>query len=56
MIIDLSESQIFDSSTVAPLDAIVLKYEMKGKHAEIIGLNEPSAEWHQLSGKLGASH
>ncbi len=56
VIIDLSESQIFDSSTVAALDAIVLKYEMKGKHAEIVGLNEPSAEWHQLSGNLGASH
>lgn len=56
VIIDLSESQIFDSSTVAALDAIVWKYEMKGKHAVIVGLNEPSAEWHLLSGKLGGSH
>jgi len=56
VIIDLSEAQIYDSSTVAALDAIVLKYHNKGKHVEIIGMNEPSAKWHALSGNLGAGH
>ena len=46
VIIDLSEAQIYDSSTVAALDAIVLKYHNKGKHVEIVGMNEPSAKWH----------
>jgi SulP family sulfate permease len=56
VIIDLSQAQIYDSSTVAALDAIVLKYHNKGKNVEIIGLNEPSQKWHSLSGKLGAGH
>jgi SulP family sulfate permease len=56
VIIDLSEAQIYDSSTVAALDAIELKYHRLGKNVEIIGLNEPSAKWHSLSGRLGAGH
>lgn len=56
VIIDLSEAQIYDSSTVAALDAITLKYRNKGKNVEIIGLNAPSAKWHSLSGNLGAGH
>jgi sulfate permease, SulP family len=56
VIIDLSEAQIYDSSTVAALDAIVLKYQRKGKNVEIVGMNEPSAKWHSLSGNLGAGH
>ena len=56
VIIDLSEAQIYDSSTVAALDAIVLKYHNKGKNVEIVGMNEPSAKWHALSGNLGAGH
>ncbi|HEY9290559.1 MAG TPA: SulP family inorganic anion transporter [Microlunatus sp.] len=56
VIIDLSESQIYDSSTVAALDAIEQKYRQKGKQVEIVGLNEPSLRWHRLSGKLGAGN
>ncbi len=56
VIIDLSEAQIYDSSTVAALDAITTKYHDKGKHVEIVGMNEPSAKWHSLSGRLGAGH
>lgn len=56
VVIDLSESQIYDSSTVASLDAIVNKYEKYGKHVEIVGLNPASEEWHRLSGQLGAGH
>jgi len=56
VIIDLSEAQIYDSSTVAALDAIVAKYHHKGKRVEIIGMNEASQKWHALSGNLGAGH
>lgn len=52
--IDLSESHIWDASTVAALDAIRTKYERKGKTVEITGLNAASAERHdRLSGDLG---
>lgn len=55
VIIDLSESQIYDSSTVAALDAIEVKYRQHGKRVEVVGLNEPSLAWHtRLTGKLGA--
>jgi SulP family sulfate permease len=57
VIIDLSGSQIYDSSTVAALDSIELKYRQKGKDVQIVGLNEPSQAWHdKLSGRLGAGH
>jgi SulP family sulfate permease len=56
VIIDLSDAQIYDSSTVAALDAIELKYHRHGKNVTIIGLDEPSAKWHSLSGRLGAGH
>lgn len=56
IIIDITDAQIYDSSTVAALDAIVLKYRQKGKNVEIIGIDEHSAKWHALSGKLGAGH
>ncbi len=55
VVIDLTESQIFDSSTVAALDAIVLKYARRGKTVRVIGLNEPSQAWHgKLTGRLNA--
>ena len=56
VIIDLSEAQIYDASTVAALDAIVMKYDTKGKHVEIVGMNDHSLRWHALSGQLGAGH
>jgi sulfate permease, SulP family len=55
IVIDLSDSQIYDASTVAALDAIELKYHQRGKSVQIVGLNDPSLEWHgKLSGTLGA--
>jgi SulP family sulfate permease len=55
VVIDLSDSQIYDPSTVAALDAIETKYRQRGKKVEIVGLNEPSLAWHtKLSGQLGA--
>jgi SulP family sulfate permease len=57
VLIDLSESHIWDASTVATLDAITTKYARYGKTVEIVGLNASSAERHQrLAGKLGAGH
>lgn len=56
VIIDLTEAQIYDSSTVAALDAIVFKYHQKAKCVEIIGMNEASRRWHSLSGHLGVGH
>jgi sulfate permease, SulP family len=53
VVIDLSQSHIWDASTVAALDAITTKYERKGKTVEITGLNETSAERHgRLTGEL----
>jgi sulfate permease, SulP family len=57
VVIDLSDSHIWDASTVAALDAVQNKYERLGKTVEIIGLNESSAHRHRrLSGKLGDGH
>ena len=57
VIIDMSDSHIWDASTVATLDAITTKYAAKGKTATIIGLNEASAERHgRLAGHLAGGH
>ncbi len=57
IVIDMSDSHIWDASTVAALDAVAFKYQAKGKHVEIIGLNTDSADRHdRLSGTLGAGH
>ena len=57
VIIDLTDADIWDASTVATLDAIQHKYEAKGKHVEIIGLDGASLErLDRLSGKLGGGH
>ncbi|MEZ0581255.1 SulP family inorganic anion transporter [Nocardioides sp. MH1] len=56
VVIDLTDSHIWDASTVASLDAITTKYQRKGKSVEIIGLNDSSAERHRrLTGQL-ATH
>ncbi|MGN7247814.1 SulP family inorganic anion transporter [Janibacter anophelis] len=57
VVIDLSDSHIWDASTVAALDGIRTKYERLGKSVEIVGLNQASADRHErLSGRLGAGH
>ncbi len=51
--IDLSEARVWDTSAVAALDAVVAKFEERGIHAELVGLNEHAAELHgSNSGKL----
>ena len=54
VVIDLTAAQIYDSSTVAALDAIVFKYRQRDKVVEIVGIDEHSARWHALSGTLGS--
>jgi sulfate permease, SulP family len=56
IVIDLTQSHVWDASTVAASDGITTKYATKGKTVEIHGLNEASARMHGLlSGQL-ASH
>ncbi|MEI7057113.1 SulP family inorganic anion transporter [Nocardioides sp. CCNWLW239] len=53
IVIDLSDSHIWDASTVAALDAITHKYATKNKSVRIVGLNQASADRHErLSGQL----
>ncbi|MEV6560859.1 SulP family inorganic anion transporter [Nocardia sp. NPDC051756] len=57
IVIDMSDTHIWDASTVATLDAITTKYAAKGKHVEIIGLNPASEARHdRLSGHLAGAH
>lgn len=56
IVIDLTGAHLWDASTVASLDAIIAKYERRGKRVEIIGLNEHSTAFRaRLDGRL-ASH
>jgi SulP family sulfate permease len=55
--IDMSNSHIWDASTVAALDAIVNKYERNGTSATIVGMNDSSMAMHgKLAGNLGQGH
>lgn len=57
VVIDMSNSHIWDASTVAALDAITTKYEHHGKRVVITGMNEASTKMHErLAGNLGAGH
>ena len=54
VVIDMSQSHIWDASTVAALDAITNKYERHGKRVVLVGMNEASARIHdRLAGNLG---
>lgn len=54
VIIDMSQSHIWDASTVAALDAIQNKYEQLGKRVILEGMNEATTQMHgRLSGGLG---
>lgn len=57
IVIDMTKAHIWDASTVASLDAVVTKYEAKGKKVTIVGMNDDSAARHlRLAGNLGAGH
>jgi SulP family sulfate permease len=53
VVIDLSNSHIWDASSVAALDAVTHKYASRDKTVRILGLNEASGHMHgRLSGQL----
>ncbi|WP_040338952.1 SulP family inorganic anion transporter [Candidatus Blastococcus massiliensis] len=57
VVIDLSNAQVWDASTVAALDAITHKYATRGKQVEIVGLDQHSLDRFQRhTGQLGAGH
>jgi sulfate permease, SulP family len=54
IVIDMSQSHIWDASTVAALDSITTKYQSRGKTVDIQGLNDASIAMHgRLAGTLG---
>jgi len=57
VVIDMSNSHIWDASTVAALDAITNKYERHGKRVVLLGMNDASTTMHtRLAGSLGGGH
>ncbi|AVM00223.1 sodium-independent anion transporter [Gordonia iterans] len=57
VVIDLSQSHVWDASTVAALDAIETKYAQHGKDVEFVGMNDYTSAFHaRLTGGLGADH
>jgi SulP family sulfate permease len=53
VVIDLTESRIWDASSVAALDAIEEKYRGNGATVEVRGLDERSANFHgRITGRL----
>lgn len=57
IVIDMSNSHIWDASTVAALDAITNKYERHGKRVVLLGMNDASTTMHtRLAGNLGSDH
>jgi sulfate permease, SulP family len=57
VVIDLTEANVWDSSAVATLDAVVSRFAARGIDARIIGLTTHSAELHErLTGQLAGGH
>ena len=53
VVVDLTDSHVWDASTVASLDALTTRYARRGTTVEIVGLNTDSADRHErLSGRL----
>ena len=51
--IDLTDARIWDTSAVAALDAVVAKFEQRGIHAELVGMNEHAERLHtRTSGQV----
>ncbi|MGY1856077.1 SulP family inorganic anion transporter [Modestobacter sp. SYSU DS0290] len=57
VVIDLTDAHVWDASTVAALDAITHKYELRGKHVQVVGLTGHSADrYERHSGQLTGAH
>jgi SulP family sulfate permease len=54
VVVDLTDSQIWDASTVAALDSIETKYRQHDAEVTFVGLDDRSTVFHErLSGRLG---
>ncbi|WP_457158460.1 SulP family inorganic anion transporter [Modestobacter sp. SYSU DS0875] len=57
VVIDLTDAHVWDASTVAALDAITHKYEVRGKQVRVVGLTGHSADrYERHSGQLAGAH
>jgi SulP family sulfate permease len=57
VVIDFSDSHLWDASTVAALDSVTDKYAHYGKNVEIVGLNQASRRMRvRLGGMLNTGH
>ncbi|MBP2437513.1 SulP family inorganic anion transporter [Microbacterium amylolyticum] len=57
IVIDMAQSHVWDASTVAALDAVVTKYDQRGKRVVIEGIDDETGDIHRrLSGGLGSGH
>lgn len=57
IVIDMSNAHLWDASTIASLDAVVYKYERRGKIVDVLGLNKYSTELRKrLDGRLSEGH
>jgi SulP family sulfate permease len=55
--IDLTDARIWDTSAVAALDTVVAKFEQRGIHAELVGMNEHAERLHtRTSGQVTVGH
>jgi SulP family sulfate permease len=53
-VVDLSQAQVWDASTVAALDAVETKFREHGVRVRVQGLDQRSSAFHaRLSGRLG---
>ncbi len=56
IVIDLTDAEVWDASTVATFDSVQHKYAERGKNARIVGLDGASLRRLELlSGKLDVS-
>jgi SulP family sulfate permease len=54
VVLDLTDSHLWDATSVAALDSVVTKYAHHGKRVELVGMNEASETLHTtLAGRLG---
>lgn len=57
IVIDLTDAEVWDASTVATFDSITTKFRARGKDVTIIGLDGASQErLDRFSGRLGGGH
>ena len=55
--IDLTDARIWDTSAVAALDTVVDKFEQRGIHAELVGMNENAERLHtKTTGQVTVGH